>query len=101
MKDYRDCFVHYTSVDTLFLFSCNHYNDGFEVRCKLPVNPNVRDILGFHFSRRVEVLKYAINVYRQLKALDKRIAKQISTDYKIGEFPKRKDNLFFLGSRRR
>jgi len=101
MKDYRDCFVHYTSVDTLFLFSCNLYSDGFEVRCKLPTNPNVRDILGFRFSRRVDVLKYAINVYRKLQALDKRIAKLISSDYKIGEFPKRKDNLFFLGTRRR
>ena len=101
MKDYRDCFVHYTSVDTLFLFSCNLYNNGFEVRCKLPTNPNVRDILGFRFSRRVELLKYAIHVYRELQTLDKRIAKQISADYKRGEFPRRKDNLFFLGTRNR
>jgi hypothetical protein len=100
MKDYRDCFVHYTSVDTLFMFSCNLYSNGFEVRCKLPTNPNVRDILGFRFSRRVEVLKYAIHIYRQLQALDKRVAKRILSDYKSGEFPKRKDNLFFLGTRR-
>lgn len=101
MKDYRDCFVHYTSVDTILVFSCNLYNNGFEIHCKLPINPNVRDILGFRFSRRVEVLKYAIHVYRQLQALDKRIAKQISNDYKTGNFPKRKDNLFFLGTRSR
>ncbi len=88
-------------MDTLFLFSCNLYSNGFEVRCKLPTNPNVREILGFRFSRRVEVLKYAIHVYRQLQALDKRIAKQIAADYKLAEFPKRKDNLFFLGTRRR
>lgn len=101
MKDYRDCFVHYTSVDTLWAFGCNLYSDGFEVRCKLPTNPNIRDILGFRFSRRVEVLKYAIHIYRQFSALDRRSAKQISSDYKIGEFPKRKDNLFFIGTRRR
>lgn len=101
MKDYRDCFVHYTSVDTIFLFGCNLYSDGFEVRCKLPTNPNVRDILGFRYSRRVEVLKYAIHVYRQLQALDKRIAKTIAVDYKNGDFPKRKDHLFFLGTRSR
>lgn len=99
MKDYRDCFVHYTCVDTMLSFSCNQYSDGFELRCKLPTNPNVRDIMGFRFSRRVEVLRYALATYKNLIALDRAIARQIAQDYRAGSFPKRVDNLFFIGTR--
>ena len=99
MKDYRDCFVHYTCVDTMLSFSCNQYSDGFELRCKLPTNPNVRDIMGFRFSRRVEVLRYALATYKNLVALDRAIARQIAKDYDAGSFPKRVDNLFFIGTR--
>jgi len=97
MKDYRDCFVHFTSVDTMLMFSCNLYSNGFEVRCRIPINPNVRDIIGFRFSRRSELLKYVIYVYRQLKLLDKRIARKLIADYRNGDFPKHKNGLFFRG----
>lgn len=99
MKDYRDCFVHYTCVDTILTFACNQYSDGFELRCKLPTNPNVRDIIGFKFSRRVEVLRYALSTYKNLMALDRAIAKQIAKDYRSGAFPQRTASLFFVGKR--
>jgi hypothetical protein len=99
MKDYRDCFVHYTCVDTILHFSCNQYTDGFELRCRLPTNPNVRDILGFRFSRRVDVLRYAISIYRNMLALDRAVASQIQRDYDAGQYPKRTTHLFFIGAR--
>ena len=100
MKNYRDCFVHYTCVDTILHFSCDQYSDGFELRCRLPTNPNVRDILGFRFSRRVELLRYAITVYRHMRALDRTVASQIKRDYDAGQYPKRTSRLFFVGARR-
>ena len=99
MKDYRDCFVHYTCVDTMLTFCCNQYPDGFELRCRLPSNPNVRDIMGFKFSRRLDVLRYACLTYKNLIALDRAIARQLHKDYRSGTFPKRTSNLFFLGTR--
>jgi len=99
MKNYRDCFVHYTCVDTMLTFACNRYSDGFELRCRLPSNPNVRDIMGFRFSRRLDVLRYACSTYKNLLALDRAISRQISKDYQSGVFPKRTSNLFFLGTR--
>ena len=99
MKDYRDCFVHYTCVDTMLTFECNEYSSGFEVRCRLPNNPNVRDIMGFKFARRLDVLRYACSTYKNLLALDRAIASQIFKDYQSGTFPKRTSNLFFLGTR--
>ena len=101
MKDYRDCFVHYTSVDTLFLFSCNLYSNGFEVRASSQRTPTFEISSASDSLAALKSLKYAIHVYRQLQVLDKRIARQIATDYERGEFPKRKDNLFFLGTRNR
>jgi len=99
MKNYRDCFVHYTCVDTMLTFACNQYSDGFEVRCRLPSNPNARDIMRFRFSRRLDVLRYACSTYKNLLALDRAIASQIFKDYESGAFPKRTSNLFFLGTR--
>lgn len=99
MKEYRDCFIHYTPVDTLLGINADLYSDGWEIRCELPANPNVRDILGFKYSRRVELLKYTISTYKHMVALDKSIAKEIKALYKRNDFPKRKSNLFFLGTR--
>lgn len=101
LKDYRDCFVHYTPVDTLLSISLIQYADGFEIRGKLPVNPNVRDILGFRFSRRVELFRYACAVYRNMIALDKAVAKEIARAFARGEYPRRISNLFFVGRRER
>lgn len=99
MKDYRDCFIHYTPVDTQLLIAAEFYKDRWEIRCKLPINPNVRDIHGFKYSRRVELLKYSISTYKHMVALDKSIAREIKRLYKKNEFPKRKKSLFFLGIR--
>jgi len=98
-KDYRDCFVHFTPVDTLTLLVCRRYSNGWEVRCKLPINPNIRDILGFRFSRRVELLKYSLTVYHHMQALDKKVAKAIKCAYAKGDYPKRINHLFFIGAR--
>lgn len=99
MKDYRDCFVHYTPVDTIVYISANQYSDGWEVRGKLPTNPNVRDILSFKFSRRVELLKYAISVFKHMSALDSAVSKEIYKLYKAKQFPKQINNLFLIGRR--
>ncbi len=99
MKDYRDCFVHYTPVDTLLSISVEQYSNGWEVRGKLPTNPNVRDIIGFKFSRRVELLKYAISVFKHTSVLDSTVSKEIYKLYKANQFPKQLNNLFFQGKR--
>ena len=100
MKEYRDCFVHYTPVDTILLMSASRYSNGWEIRCRLPINPSIREIDGFRYSRRVELLRYAISTYRHMQSLDKVVGKGILRLFKKGLFPKRKEHLFFLGSRR-
>jgi hypothetical protein len=99
LKDYRDCFVHYTPVDTLLNVGLYRHRDGFHIRAKLPTNPNVRDILGFRFSRRVELLRYAYTVWRHMVALDRAVASEIDNLYVTGQYPKRTSGLFFLGGR--
>lgn len=101
LKDYRDCFTHYTPVDTLLGVSLTRRLDGFEIRAKLPVNPNVREILGFRFSRRVELLRYACTVHRHMTALDRAVATEIHRAFNAGEYPRRASNLFFVGKRER
>jgi hypothetical protein len=101
MKDYRDCYTHYTPVDTILSFHVERCADGWELRGQLPVNPNVRDIFRFRYSRRVELLRYAITTYKQMSALDTAIAKEIRRLYKQRMFPKRSRNLFALGVRGR
>jgi hypothetical protein len=99
MKDYRDCFTHYTPVDTLLMVVLRRYRDRWEVRAKLPINPNVRDILGFRFNRRTELLRYALGVYKQMAQFDRAVARLLWGLYRRGEFPLRKDRLFFVGRR--
>jgi hypothetical protein len=101
LKDYRDCFTHYTPVDTMLMVVLRRYPDRWEVRAKLPTNPNVREILGFRFSRRVELLRYAIRVYRDMVAFDRAVARAISSLYRQKKYPIRKDDLFFVGRRER
>ena len=100
MKDYRDCFVHYTPVDNETYVSCIRYMDGWEVRSKLPTNPNVRENIGFRYSRRRELLRYAVATYKNVKTLDKRVGTAIQKAYLDGQFPARTENLFFIGQRR-
>jgi len=99
LKNYRDCFVHFTPTDTLLFISCARYEDGWETRMRIPVNPNSRDIILFRYARRTHILSYSLAVYRNLVALDRKIAKQIKLRYKNGIFPERRNNLFFIGVR--
>src|SRR5208283_1521102 len=96
-KDYRDCFVHYTPVDNRVYADILSYNGSLILRCKLPTNPNIRTVEGFRYSKKVEVLKYAISLYRHLSALDKAVGKEIMRLYQQGDYPKRTRNLFFIG----
>lgn len=99
LKDYRDCFTHYTPVDTLLTVVLRRYPDRWEVRAKLPTNPNVREILGFRFSRRVELLRYALRVHNDMARFDRAVARMLLTLYRRNEFPVRKDGLFFVSRR--
>jgi hypothetical protein len=99
LKDYRDCFVHYTSVDTHLSCSCTRYQRDWQVRCKLPSNPNARDIIEFRWSRRHDVLTHAIAIWRHFVALDRKIAGMIHADYRAGTYPVRAEHLFSVGQR--
>ena len=101
LKDYRDCFVHYTPVDTMLTVSLIQRSDEFHIRGKLPTNANIRDIVGFRFSNRVELLRYACTVYKHITALDRVVAKEILRAYRRNEYPRRLTNLFFVGCRER
>jgi hypothetical protein len=65
----------------------------------LPTNPNAREILGFRFSRRTELLRYAIKTYVNLRRFDRAVAAQIRKLFRAGEFPLRREHVFFLGAR--
>lgn len=99
LKDYRDCFTHYTPVDTFLMARMQRHAGGWELLVKLPVNPNVREILGFRYSRRVEMMRYAITVHRHVTAFDRAVAKTIWQVYRRGAFPVRTKDLFFVGGR--
>lgn len=101
LKDYRDCFTHYTPVDSMLMVVLRRYPDKWELRAKLPTNPNVRNILGFRFSRRVELLRYALRVYNDMVAFDRGVARTLSGLYRQKRYPVRKDRLFFVGRRER
>ena len=95
LKDYRNCFVHSTPVDTMLSVSLVQRSDGFHIRAKLPINPDSREILKFRFSKRVELLKYACTVYKHMTTLDRVVAKEIFRAYRRNEYPKKLTNLFF------
>jgi len=101
LKDYRDCFTHYTPVDTELMVVLRKYHHKWELRARLPTNPNVREILGFRFARRVELLRYAIPAYSEMVAFDAAVARTLSRLYRQKRFPVRKDRLFFVGRRER
>ena len=101
LKDYRDCFVHYTPVDTQLSIRLVRRTAGWETRCKLPSNPNERDITRFRFPLRLELLRYALTVRRHMHSLDKTIAKHIEVAYMAGIFPARTSSLLLVGRRDR
>ena len=96
MKEYRDCFVHFSGVDTLQMVGFNHYSDGIEMRAKIPSNPQIREHLGFNFRRKDDVLRYSIWIYRCLRALDKKIGNALINMEQKGEFPVRLHNLHYI-----
>jgi hypothetical protein len=99
LKDYRDCFVHYTPVDNFVFIQSELYSNGWEIRCRLPVNPNTRDMLRFRFSRRSELLKYSLSVWRHMQKLDKDVAAYISDEFNAGRYPQKIHGLFTTGVR--
>lgn len=101
MKDFRDCFAHYTPAETVVGISLVRYSDGWQVRAKIPRNPNVRDILGFRYSRRMELFQYSARLWKKMNALDKSLTKELARLHRTGDFPRRTQNLFFLGQRSR
>jgi hypothetical protein len=101
LKDYRDCFMHYTPVDNRPVVMLRRYSTGWELHTRLPVNPNVREMLGFKFSRRVDLMRYAITTYKHLTSFDRAIARSVLRLYRTGDFPVRKTHLFFVGQRTR
>jgi hypothetical protein len=99
LKNYRDCFTHYTPVDSMPQIGIVRTGDQFLLRAKLPLNPNARENLRFKFRRKVDVLRYALSVYKNLLRLDKQVAKEIAKLYDKQMYPIRTDNLFFVGAR--
>jgi hypothetical protein len=100
-KDYRDCFVHYTPINRLPLIGVTCYMNGFELRCRLPTNPNKRENALFRYNRRTELLRYSLHVYRKLRRLDSDIAREIGNLHAAGRFPVRTTNLIGVSIRQR
>lgn len=101
LKDYRDCFVHYTPVDNRVYVTLIRQEDNWKMWCKIPVNPNIREVDGFEFSEDLDLLEYSVELYKNLLSLDKEVADMIEELYNQGEFPKRINNLFYIGQRQR
>jgi len=101
MKDYRDCFTHYTPVDTLLSIKAIKCQNEWMIYGKLPINPNERDITRFEYDFERDVLSYSIDVYRKIKNFDKCISQIIEDRYKMGNYPLRTNGLFSVGRRER
>lgn len=99
MKEYRDCFTHFTPAETLLMLHLKQYADEFQLRGKIPVNPQARDILDFRYSRRVELFHYATTVRKHMVAFDRAVATLLWRQYKRGTYPQQLTGLFFLGQR--
>jgi hypothetical protein len=101
LKDYRDCFMHYTPVDTMLSIGMVRRKGGWETRCKIPSNPNEREIQRFRFPLRVELLRLAFSVRRNMQNLDRDVAAHIDQAYVQGRYPQRTRGLFSVGRRER
>ena len=99
MKDYRDCFVHYTPTDTHLSVRLVRRTRGYETRCKLPINPNERDITRFRFPLSVDVLRYALSLRRRMLALDKSVGSLLKDAHVGHRYPVRAHGLFTVGRR--
>jgi hypothetical protein len=69
--------------------------------CKIPINPNIREVDGFEFSKDLDLMVYSVELYKNLLSLDQEVANMIEELYNQGEFPKRINNLFYIGQRQR
>lgn len=101
LKDYRDCFTHYTPVDTLLSMKLVREEMDWVVWGKLPSNPNERDITRFEFSPEYDVLCYSIEVFSKLVNFDHEISKILESRYNRGVFPVSTSGLFYVGKRER
>lgn len=97
MKAYRDCFTHFTPVDTLLSMGIRQYSDAWQLHAKIPVNPDAREIMDFRYSRRAELLAYATTVWNHLVAFDRAAARMLWRLYREGTYPQKVSGLFFLG----
>lgn len=97
MKEYRDCFTHYTPAETALAVSTHVRPDGWHVWCYIPRNPEARDIIRFRSSRRTDVLRYSLVVWHKMDVLDRAVSRAISGQYRRKQFPKRYTNLFTVG----
>jgi hypothetical protein len=98
MKNLRDCFVHYSPVDSRPYLTFYRTETMWKIWGKLPTNPNIRVADAFEFSKNLDLLKYSIKLYEKLNILDNDISIYIENLYE-GHFPKRIENLFFIGRR--
>jgi hypothetical protein len=93
--------MHYTPVDTMLSICMVRRKLGWETRCKIPSNPNEREIQRFRFPLRVELLRYALSVRRNMHKLDRDVGAHIERAYKQGCYPQRTRGLFSVGRRER
>jgi len=75
--------------------------NGYETRCKLPINPNERDITRFRFLLSIELLRYAISLHRNMRALDKAVASLLRRGYRDRTYPVRTQSPLTVGRRER
>lgn len=101
LKDYRDCFVHYVPVGSRVYVTLIREKNNWKMWCKIPVNPNVREVDRFEFSEDLDLLEYSFKLYKNLLSLDKKVANMIEELYNQNQFPKRISNLFYIGQRQR
>lgn len=99
MKDYRDCFIHYTPVDTVLSIEAIKLKNKWFIYGKLPINPNERDITRFEFNYDVDVLKYSVFIYEKILNLDKEISLKLLKMYDDKIYPVRTNGLFNIGRR--
>lgn len=98
LRSYRNCFVHWTPIDTDLTINMRLHRNKWDLRCGLPTNPEVCEIDGFRYTRRAELLRYSISLWNEMLGLDHRVAREINRAYAAGEYPKRISDLFFTGA---
>lgn len=96
MKNYRDCFVHCTPVDSRVYVVIYRLSKSWKMWCKIPTNPNARDPMSYKFSKKVDLLRYAHGVYHNLISFEAKLSIKIEELYNNGEYPMRINKLFSM-----